>query len=347
MSVPKRKSSCLGFLANQPTLPSIDGDNDESQPGRILAYRERGAPRNKASYKIIIVHGFGSSKDMSFMASQVLLYKPSIFIVLYFTLTGEVRDLPVLFDRAGYGESDPNPKRSLKSEASDIEELADQLELGSKFYVIGFSIGCYPTWTCLKHLPHRIAGAALVVPYINYKWPSLPDDLVKDDYRKKLARWMVFVARYTPGLLRWWFTQNVFPSSTVFDRNPKFFSPKDMEVLKNTPGYQLFSKNKIGKRRVFDSLRHDFIVAFGKWDFDPLELQNPYDEKGKRIHIWQGCEDKVVPCEIQRFIAKRLSWISYHEVPDGGHLLVYDSVVCEAVLRSLLVGEDPPLYRPK
>ncbi|KAG9158120.1 hypothetical protein Leryth_000270 [Lithospermum erythrorhizon] len=223
MSVPKRKSSCLGFLANQPTLPSIDGDNDESKPGRILAYRERGAPRNKASYKIIIVHGFGSSKDMSFMASQLGIYL-------------------VLFDRAGYGESDPNPKRSLKSEASDIEELADQLELGSKFYVIGFSIGCYPTWTCLKHLPHRIAGAALVVPYINYKWPSLPDDLVKDDYRKKLARWMVFVARYTPGFLRWWFTQNVFPSSTVFDRNPKFFSPKDMEVLKNTPGYQLFSK---------------------------------------------------------------------------------------------------------
>ncbi|KAG9133901.1 hypothetical protein Leryth_004605 [Lithospermum erythrorhizon] len=353
MSVPKNKSNCcLGLLANQPTIPSRDVDNEESKlgdgdlivvvddsakiklgDGRILAYRERGVPKNKSNYRIIIVHGFGSSKEMSFMASQELLDELGVYIVL--------------FDRAGYGESDPNPKRSLKSEASDIEELADQLQLGSKFYVIGVSVGCYPTWTCLKHLPHRVAGAALIVPYINYKWPSLPDDLIKDDYRKPLSRWMLFVARYTPGLLHWWFTQNLFPSSTVFDRNPKFFSPKDMEVLKNTPGYQLFSKNKIGKRKVFDSLRRDFIVAFGKWDFDPLELQNPYGEKGNRVHIWQGCEDRVVPCEIQRFIAKRLSWISYHEVLDGGHLLVYDSAVCEAVLRSLLLGEDPPLYRPK
>lgn len=352
MGATKTKSNgCLGFLATQPTQPSADEDNDESKPGdgdiigvdgsakirlgdgRIICYRESGVSKNKSCYKIIIVHGFGSSKDMNFMASQELLDELGIYLVI--------------FDRAGYGESDPNPKRSLKSEASDIEELADQLQLGSKFYIIGVSVGCYPTWTCLKHLPHRLAGAALIVPYINYKWPSLPDDLTKEDYRKKLSRWMLFVARYTPGILHWWFTQNLFPSSTVFDRNPKFFSPKDMEVLKNTPGYQLFSKSKIGKRRVFDSLRNDFIVAFGKWDFDPLELQNPYGEKGKCIHIWQGYEDKVVPCEIQRYIAKRLSWISYHEVPDGGHLLVYDSAVCDAVLRSLLLGEDPPLYRPK
>ena len=61
----------------------------------------------------------------------------------------------LLFDRAGYGESDPNPKRSLKSEASDIEELADQLQLGAKFYVISVSVGAYPTWSCLKRIPHR------------------------------------------------------------------------------------------------------------------------------------------------------------------------------------------------
>lgn len=61
----------------------------------------------------------------------------------------------LLFDRAGYGESDPNPKRSLKSEASDIEELADQLQLGAKFYVISVSVGAYAIWSCLKRIPHR------------------------------------------------------------------------------------------------------------------------------------------------------------------------------------------------
>ena len=40
--------------------------------GRHLAYRERGVPKNKSNYKVIIVHGFGSSKEMNFLASQVM-----------------------------------------------------------------------------------------------------------------------------------------------------------------------------------------------------------------------------------------------------------------------------------
>ena len=61
----------------------------------------------------------------------------------------------VSFDRPGYGESDPNPKRTVKSIPLDIEELADQLGLGSKFYVIGFSMGGQVIWSCLKYIPHR------------------------------------------------------------------------------------------------------------------------------------------------------------------------------------------------
>jgi pimeloyl-ACP methyl ester carboxylesterase len=61
----------------------------------------------------------------------------------------------VSFDRPGYGESDPDPNRTLKSIALDIEELADQLGLGSKFYVTGYSMGGQVTWNCLKYIPHR------------------------------------------------------------------------------------------------------------------------------------------------------------------------------------------------
>lgn len=61
----------------------------------------------------------------------------------------------VSFDRPGYGESDPNPKRTVQSLPSDIVELADQLGLGSKFYVIGFSMGGQVIWSCLKYIPHR------------------------------------------------------------------------------------------------------------------------------------------------------------------------------------------------
>lgn len=61
----------------------------------------------------------------------------------------------VSFDRPGYGQSDPDPNRTVKSLALDVEELADGLGLGSKFYVVGFSMGGQAVWGCLKYIPHR------------------------------------------------------------------------------------------------------------------------------------------------------------------------------------------------
>lgn len=66
------------------------------------------------------------------------------------------------YDRAGYGQSDPNPKRTLKSEALDIEELADQLQIGSKFYVIGVSMGSHATWSCLNYIPNRLLVNSII-----------------------------------------------------------------------------------------------------------------------------------------------------------------------------------------
>lgn len=340
---------CLG-LSDQRTLPSpscrettkpLKADLSESEKksprvrlsdGRYLAYRELGVPKEESNYRIIMVHGFGSSKEMNFLAPQELIDGLGIYILL--------------FDRAGYGESDPNPKRSLKSEASDIDELADLMQLGSKYYVIGVSLGCYAVWSCLKQTPQRLAGVAMIVPIINYKWRSLPSELTKDDYRKNLCRWIIWLLHHTPGLLHWWLTQKLFPSANVLDHSPAFFNNKDLESLQNTPGYQLFTQNGIQQRSTFESIRRDCIVAYGRWDFEPIELTNPYLENESNIHIWQGCEDKVVPVKLQRYVSERLPWIRYHEVPGGGHMLVYDRAVCEAILRSLLLGEDPQEYKP-
>ncbi|XP_047308309.1 uncharacterized protein LOC124911829 [Impatiens glandulifera] len=324
--------------------PSISSDSLEDptsstlrvklSDGRYLAYKEKGVSKHESNYKVIIVHGFGSSKDMNFMLSESVMDELGIYILLY--------------DRAGYGESDPNPSRSTKSEASDIEELADLMQLGTRFYILGVSLGSYPAWSCLKRIPERLAGVALVVPIINYHWPSIPNNLVKDDYRKNMSRWMLLAARYTPGLVHWWVTQKLFPSTNVMEKNPAFFSDKDLEVLKRTPGYKLLGQGKMQDRVVFDALCRDFVVAFGKWDFDPLELSRPFEKNNETssVHIWQGKDDKVVPVQLQRFVADKLPWVRYHEVPEGGHLLVYDTAVCEGIFRSLLLGEDPPLYRP-
>lgn len=64
----------------QPPTPSETGSPEDSpvvssrfklKDGRYLAYRERGVPKDKAKFKIIVVHGLGSSKEMNFLAPQV------------------------------------------------------------------------------------------------------------------------------------------------------------------------------------------------------------------------------------------------------------------------------------
>ncbi|GMH12169.1 hypothetical protein Nepgr_014010 [Nepenthes gracilis] len=312
--------------------PPITSPRIKLSDGRHLAYRETGVPRSEAKFKIIIAHGFGSSKDMSFLAPQELIDDLKIHILLY--------------DRAGYGESDPNPKRSVKSEALDIEELADQLQLGPKFYVIGVSMGSYPIWSCLYYIPHRLQGAAFVAGVVNYRWPSLPDSLTKDDFRKNLVKLTLWLLKRTPKLLYWWMTQKLFPSSNVMEKNPVFFNDRDKEVLKRTPGFELLSENKLQHKSVFKNLRRDFLVGFGKWEFDPLKLSNPFSKNESFVHLWTGLEDRVVPIELQRFVSGKLPWIKHHEVPHGGHLIVYDSDVCASILKSLLLDEETCLSTP-
>nr|XP_027192283.1 uncharacterized protein LOC101496466 [Cicer arietinum] len=319
------------------TQISQNQDNSTNSPriklrdGRHLAYIERGFPKDKAKYKIIIVHGFGSSKRMNFPIPQELIDELGIYLVQY--------------DRAGYGESDQNPKNSLKSEALDIQELSDKLQIGSHFYVIGVSMGSCATWSCLKYFPHRLAGLALISPIINYMWPSLPKSLIREDYRRKIVLWALWCANYCPTLLHWWVTQKWLPSVAVIEKNPTFFNKNDIEILKTSSRFQMFSKNKLRQKVVFGTLCDDWKVAFGKWEFDPMKLSNPFPHNRGSFHIWQGYEDKIVPSELQRFVAGKLPWIQYHEVPYGGHLILCYKGMCEAILRALLLGQENHAYR--
>lgn len=315
---PQDSEASVGLPVSSPRIRLRDG--------RFLAYRERGVSKNDSIYRIIVSHGFGSSKDMNVLATQDLIDELGIYFVL--------------FDRPGYGESDPNPNLTVKSEAFDIEELADYLQIGSKFYVIGVSMGSYSIWGCLKYIPDRLAGAALIVPTVNYWWPSLPHSLVSKDYRRQLVQWAIWFSHYAPGLLYWWVTHKWIPSTAVLERNPVFFNDRDINILKSIPGFPMLTQNKLRERGVFDTLRRDFMVAFGEWGFDPMSLSNPFPENGSSVHIWQGYEDRVVPFELQRYVSGKLPWIQYHEVPDGGHLIVHYRGLFEAILRALLLGEE-------
>ncbi|CAN1844172.1 hypothetical protein LINPERHAP1_LOCUS37355 [Linum perenne] len=238
-------------------------------------------------------------------------------------------------------KSDPDPNRTPKSLALDIEELADYLGLGSKFYVVGKSMGGQVVWGCLKYIPHRLAGAALVAPVINYWWKSFPTNLSTEAYNNQLPQdqWALRIAHHAPWLVYWWNTQKIFPSSAVIARRPETLSAQDKELVAKH-GEGRYHREAATQQGVHESLHRDMRVGFGKWEFDPMQMENPFPNGGGSVHLWQGDEDKKVPVKLQRFIAKKLPWIQYHELAGAGHALHFVPGMIEGVLRALLIGEE-------
>ncbi|GMN61065.1 hypothetical protein TIFTF001_030159 [Ficus carica] len=313
-------------ICGSPNGPPVSSPRVKLSDGRHLAYREFGVSKEEARHKIIVIHGFGGSKDLVLPIPQELIEELKIYFLH--------------FDRAGYGESDPYPSRSVKSEAFDIQELADKLEIGSKFYIIGISMGGYPVWSCLKYIPHRLLGAALVVPFVNYWWPCYPANLSIESLARlpRSDQWVFRVAHYAPWLFYWWMTQKWFPSLSILSGNTAIFSPKDLEILKRLSEASSDGQEKIQQQGVYESLHRDILAGYGKWEFNPLDVDDPFPNNEGSVHIWQGYEDKIIPLKLNRYLSEKLPWIRYHEVPDGGHLFIFESNMCEAVLKALLMG---------
>ncbi|KAL5545868.1 hypothetical protein UlMin_005555 [Ulmus minor] len=325
-----------GYQAIQPTPSKICGSPEgppvtapriKLKDGRHLAYREDGVPKDTAKHKFVFVHGFDCCRHdtLANYLSPEIVEELGLYIVA--------------FDRPGYGESDPNPKRTVKSMASDIEELADQLGLGPRFYVTGFSMGGQVIWSCLKYIPHRLAGAVLIAPVVNYWWTSLPANLTDNAFKQQFwnDQWALHVAHHAPWLTHWWNTQKLFPRSSVIAQSPHILSSPDKELLNSSIRQSRKTYVvQVKQQGEYESLHRDLIVGFGKWEFSPVELENPFPNNEGSVHLWQGDDDLLVPVTLQRYIAQQLPWIHYHELPGTGHLFPEAPGMCDTIIKELL-----------
>ncbi|ESQ46573.1 hypothetical protein EUTSA_v10000607mg, partial [Eutrema salsugineum] len=92
----------------------------------------------------------------------------------------------------------------------------------------------------------------------------------------------------------------------------------------------------VRQQGIHESVNRDMIVGFGSWEFDPIELENPYLNNQGSVHLWQGNEDMLVPVTMQRYIAHKLPWLHYHEVYGGGHFFHLAKGVVDDIVKTLL-----------
>jgi pimeloyl-ACP methyl ester carboxylesterase len=312
-------------ICGSPNGPPVTATRIKLSDGRHLAYTEFGVPKLQSNYKIVFIHAFDSCR----LDIVIQSLSPDVVEGLGIHI--------VSFDRPGYGESDPNPNQTEKSLALDIEELADQLELGSKFYVIGFSLGGQVTWACLKYIPHRLAGASLISPAVNYWWPGFPENLTKQAFSQQLSQdqWTYCVAHYLPWLTYWWNTQKIFNSSSLIAQSPAVLSDQDLRDLSLRPSREDYAA-QVRQQGEYESVHRDLNNWFGNWGPDPMDMKNPFANGEGSVHLWQGDEDKIVSVTLQRYIKQKLPWVNYHELSGSGHFFPYAPGISDDIVKALL-----------
>ncbi|KAG9135981.1 hypothetical protein Leryth_015849 [Lithospermum erythrorhizon] len=90
---------------------------------------------------------------------------------------------------------------------------------------------------------------------------------------------------------------------------------------------------------LYGSTLMDIIVGFGdSWEFEPMELENPFPNGEGIVNLWQGDKDMAISVELQRHVVSKLPWINYHEIPDGGHTFSYEANMKDEILKALVGG---------
>ncbi|KAG9142101.1 hypothetical protein Leryth_016317 [Lithospermum erythrorhizon] len=166
-----------------------------------------------------------------------------------------------------------------------------------------------------------------MAPAINYWWPSLPSNLVKEAFENE-GPWRqcnLLIAHYTPWLLYWWNTQQIFPQS-----QSNYIHNVDIQLESDeNQSLQEYST----QQGLYESYLRDAMVLFGEWEFEPLGLENPFAGSEGYLHIWQGDMDEAVSVSMQRYIVENLPWVHYQEVPNVGHMFALEDDIKYQIIK--------------
>ncbi|BBN03374.1 hypothetical protein Mp_2g22980 [Marchantia polymorpha subsp. ruderalis] len=216
--------------------------------GRRICYKEQGVRREEAKRQLMVLHGLGSSRLASMPDTLLKAYGVKI----------------VAIDRPGYGRSDCDTEQTFKSSVQDIEEVADALSMGDKFWLLGYSCGGAFCWACARYIPHRLAGVCLWAPAGNYYWKGISDEERSAMWKDLVSsnKFIFGLGRRTPSWILRLYTQHfVRPGSNWFKRLEHTLSAPDRQhLLIYGPDGSLISAETY-------SPRYSLMKQRGSWNY--------------------------------------------------------------------------------
>jgi pimeloyl-ACP methyl ester carboxylesterase len=268
-----------------------------TQDGRNLTYVEVGDPHGP-----LIIHNHGGPS--------------SRFEARLFANSASNKRLRLIcVDRPGIGQSSPQKTRTYSGWADDLITIADALG-HQEFGVTGWSEGG----------PWALAAAAYIDPLRLRHVSSIAGgsygtfgDNWAADYLSKIDALGGFLAmHFEPGFRLMYAAVGITAEhfrGTYIKQLRKAVNDYDRQILFQPDFENAFCE---ASAECFpqgsDGLVRDSQLLYRSWAFEVRTIE-------RRVHLWQGMDDRLVPAPINKQVADQMPGAVWHPVEGAGHFV--------------------------
>jgi pimeloyl-ACP methyl ester carboxylesterase len=226
----------------------------------------------------------------------------------------------VLYSRAGYGGSSPDPGRTVASIAADIASLLDSLG-HDQFLSLGWSGGGPHSLACAALLPERCRAAATgagVAPFdtggeLDFLAGMGPENVKEFSAalagREALEPLLKGEAEKLTGVT----------SEEIAEALGGLVSPVDKAYATGEFAARMLESFTHGCERGIEGWAEDDLAFTVDWGFDLHEITVP-------VAVWQGAEDRMVPFAHGQWLARHVPGARAHLYDDEGHLSLWSKL---------------------
>ena len=269
--------------------------------GRRLAYLEVGDPGGP-----LVIHNHGGPSSR--LEARLFAHTAS---------TNRLR--LVCVDRPGIGRSSSQQSRTYAGWADDMTTVADALG-HREFGVTGWSEGG----------PWALAAAAYIDPLrlrhvssiAGGSYGALGDNWAADHLSKADALGGSLALHFKPAFHLMYAAIGVTAkhfSATYIKQLQKAVNDYDRQILRQPDFEATFGE---ASAECFaqgsDGLVRDSELLYRSWAFDVASIE-------RRVHMWQGTDDRLVNAYINEAVADRMPGAVWHQVEGAGHFVAIGS----------------------
>ncbi len=280
----------------------VDGASERSGEvvtpnGRMLSYLQVGQPDGPL---VIHNHGGPSSRlEARLFAHSAARHRLSFVCV----------------DRPGIGRSSPQRERTYEGWADDLMTVADALG-HHEFGVTGWSEGGPWALAAAAYLdPDRLRHVTSIA---GGSYGAFGDNWAADHLSKADALGGALALRFPAGFRVMYATLGLVAkrfNATYVKQARKAVNDYDQQILLQPDVAAAFGE---ASAECFDhgstGLVRDSELLYRRWAFDVSSIT-------RRVHVWQGSNDRLVTAYINETVADRMPGAVWHQVDGAGHFV--------------------------